>query len=59
LYRLAAEQGFAVAQYHLGLCYEAGIGVQQDLNRALSFYKLAALQYHTRAADKVMKFQRR
>lgn len=29
-YMWAAEQGFADAQYNLSICYEEGLGVQQD-----------------------------
>ena len=34
LYRQAAGQGFAVAQYNLGLAYRRGRGVAQDLTEA-------------------------
>jgi hypothetical protein len=41
-YRLAAEQGDANAQFHLGICYANGQGVAQDLAEAVRYYRLAA-----------------
>jgi hypothetical protein len=41
-YRLAAEQGYAPAQYSLGLAYEKGQGVPQDFVRARMWFTLAA-----------------
>ena len=43
-YRMAAEQGFAKAQYNLGKCCYLGRGVQQDYTEAVKWYKLAADQ---------------
>ena len=43
-YRLAAEQGVAEAQFHLGCCYERGEGVAQDWAEAVRYYRLAAAQ---------------
>lgn len=40
--RLSATQGYALAEYDLGYCYEHGVGVDQDLSLAFSWYKLAA-----------------
>jgi len=40
--RLAAEQGYANAQYNLGKMYAKGQGVIQDYKEALKWYKLAA-----------------
>ncbi|TAH01778.1 MAG: sel1 repeat family protein, partial [Sphingobacteriales bacterium] len=40
----AAEQGYARAQYNLGLMYEEGIGVLQDKKEAISWYFKAAEQ---------------
>ena len=37
----AAEQGEAVAQYNLGVCYNKGLGVKQDTNKALFWFKKA------------------
>ena len=43
-YRAAAEQGYAEAQYNLGVCYENGYGVTKDLTQAVYWYKKAAGQ---------------
>ena len=42
--RLAAEYGYALAQYRLGTIYHAGKNVEQDLKEAAKWYKLAAEQ---------------
>ena len=42
--RLAAEHGYALAQYRLGTIYHAGKNVEQDLKEAAKWYKLAAEQ---------------
>ena len=42
--RLAAEQGYASAQYNLGLMYNNGNGVPQDYAEAVKWYRLAAEQ---------------
>ena len=39
-----AEQGFARAQYNVGVMYETGEGVKKDPNAAVKFYTLAAEQ---------------
>jgi TPR repeat protein len=43
-FRLAAEQGYAKAEYNLGLMYDKGEGVRQDTNEAFKWYRLAAEQ---------------
>jgi len=42
LYRLAAEQNEAHAQFTLGLCYERGEGVAQDWAETVRLFRLAA-----------------
>jgi len=44
LYRLAADQGHAVAQSNLGSMYDQGLGVPQDDAEAVKWYRLAADQ---------------
>ena len=44
LFRLAADQGLANAQYNLGVMYERGEGVPQDYKEAVRLYRLAADQ---------------
>ena len=41
-YRLAAEAGYADAQYSLGLCYDNGYGVEKDKKLALYWYLKSA-----------------
>jgi TPR repeat protein len=45
-YREAADQGYAFAQYNLGLCYWKGEGVPQDDLEAYVWLSLAAAQGH-------------
>jgi TPR repeat protein len=49
LYRLAAAQGDASAQYNLGYMIEKGYGVAQDTAEAIRWYRLAAEQGHAGA----------
>eukprot|EP00698_Gefionella_okellyi_P017767 TRINITY_DN5244_c0_g1_i1.p1 TRINITY_DN5244_c0_g1~~TRINITY_DN5244_c0_g1_i1.p1 ORF type:complete len:191 (-),score=31.89 TRINITY_DN5244_c0_g1_i1:69-599(-) len=44
LYRHAAEQGYAAAQYPLGWMYERGTGVTHDLEQAKRWMQVAADQ---------------
>jgi TPR repeat protein len=44
LVKEAADRGLARAQYTLGYFYEGGIGVEVDVEKAFSFYGLAADQ---------------
>ena len=39
-YRVAADQGDAVAQSALGECFEKGQGVRQDFAEAVKWYQL-------------------
>ncbi len=48
-YRLAANQGHAEAQLHLGLRHEQGWGVPADSSEAVRWYRLAASQESARA----------
>ena len=43
-YRKAAEQGYSVAQFNLGVMYENGLGLPQDYIEALKWYRKAADQ---------------
>ena len=59
-YRLAAglfyplaEKGDARAQYNLGLLYASGLGVGQDNQAALKWYRLAAGQGHAGAQNEL------
>lgn len=41
-YKYAAEHGLAAAQYELAMCYERGVGVNQNLKEAFKWFKMAA-----------------
>lgn len=47
----AAEQGYADAQFNLGLMYANGEGVAQDMNQAVELFKKAAEQGHVDAQN--------
>ena len=49
LYRLSAEQGWHWSQYHLGECYEKGLGTQRNLQEARRWYEKAAEQLNAEA----------
>ena len=40
-YRLAADQGYALAQTNLGICYSTGLGVTQSHTEAVRYFRLA------------------
>jgi uncharacterized protein len=48
-YRKAADQGFALAQYHLGRMYYIGNGVPKNDAEAVRWFRLAADQGNARA----------
>lgn len=48
-YRKAAELDHAAAQYHLGLCYAYGVGVEKQVDIAAVWYRKAAEQNHVSA----------
>ncbi|ECZ6999162.1 sel1 repeat family protein, partial [Salmonella enterica subsp. enterica serovar Enteritidis] len=48
-YNQAAKQGYAPAQFNLGLFYENGWGGSRDLQLAKEFYRKAANQGFTNA----------
>ena len=49
--RKAADQGFASAQFNLGVMYANGQGVPQDYAAAVSWYRKAAEQGHASAQN--------
>jgi hypothetical protein len=51
-YRLAAEQGYSIAQSNLGLMYGKGHGVIQDYIRALMWFNIAASSGENKKASK-------
>ena len=59
LYRLAAEQGFAPAQYNLGAIYFEGLGVPQDHKEAEKWFRRSAEQGIARAQEALDLFLER
>ncbi len=57
VYRLAADQGDATAQFDLGLLYERGRGVPQDYVEAHIWFNLAAAQSSGEDRDNSVKFR--
>ena len=49
----ASDQKQAWAQYNLGVCYNKGVGVQQDYKTSASFFRIAARQKHLMAHFKL------
>lgn len=49
MWESVAEQGDADLKYHMGLMYELGLGIPQDVLRARKWYFLAAKQEDARA----------
>lgn len=47
----AANQGFAISQYYVGLCFETGNGVEKNIIEAKKWYQLAANQECKKAID--------
>jgi len=43
-YKLAANQGHAIAQYKMGISYDMGHGIPQNYKEAMKWYELAANQ---------------
>ncbi|MBQ6237184.1 MAG: toll/interleukin-1 receptor domain-containing protein [Bacteroidales bacterium] len=52
-YRIAAEQGYADAQYSLGYMYQYGRGVPPDDAEAVRWYRKAAEQGHAVAQNEI------
>ncbi|MDY6300862.1 MAG: sel1 repeat family protein, partial [Bacteroidales bacterium] len=42
LYREAAQRGIPASKYHLGYCYENGLGVDKDMDQAVKLYRESA-----------------
>ena len=53
LFRVAAEQGHADAQYSLGQMYFHGVEVRRNDEEAVKWFHLAAEQEHGRALDRL------
>jgi len=56
-YEKSAKQGFAMAQYNLGLMYYKGKVVPQNHEKALEWFGKAAAQGHVKAQQKLDELQ--
>lgn len=52
---LASDQGLADAQFNLGVLYVKGLGINQNLKKALEYFRLAADQGDIRAMQSIKK----
>ncbi|XP_059716508.1 death ligand signal enhancer isoform X2 [Haemorhous mexicanus] len=53
----AANSGDAQSRFHVGVCYEQGLGVQQDLAEALRHYRQSAAAGNRQARDRLQAWQ--
>lgn len=53
----SAEQGYALAQYSLGTCYQTGNGVPKSEEEAIKWYQKAADQGDEYAIEKLEKLK--
>ncbi|XP_044060737.1 death ligand signal enhancer isoform X2 [Siniperca chuatsi] len=51
----AAQQGYTKAQFNTGVCYEKGKGVSKDKEKALYYYRQAAVGGHRQAQYRYAK----
>ena len=56
-FRIAAQMRNAQAMYYLGLCYEKGLGVEQDAAEAEKWIRKAAEQGHADALQALQKIE--
>ncbi len=54
-YRLAAEQGYSLAQFALSDCFYHGRGATRDTTEALRWCRLSAEQGHENAQKELQK----
>lgn len=57
-YRQAAEVGYAFAQYNLGKLYQQGNGVKKDIDEAIFWLQIAALQGVEQAQSELEKINK-
>ncbi|NWR54774.1 DELE protein, partial [Bucorvus abyssinicus] len=50
---LAAKNGDAQSRYHVGVCYEKGLGVQQNLAEAMRHYRQSAAAGNRNARERL------
>uniref|UniRef100_A0A8C3EEQ0 DAP3 binding cell death enhancer 1 n=1 Tax=Corvus moneduloides TaxID=1196302 RepID=A0A8C3EEQ0_CORMO len=54
---LAANSGDAQSRYHVGVCYEQGLGVQQNLAEALRHYRQSAAAGNRQARERLRAWE--
>jgi TPR repeat protein len=52
-FRKAAEMDYPPSQYNLGLCYEKGLGIPEDLDEAKRRYGLSAARGFEKAIERL------
>ena len=52
-----AQDGM-IAKYNIGYMYESGLGVKQDLNKAISFYKMSANDGYKLASNRLIMIKK-
>jgi TPR repeat protein len=57
-YRKSAEQGNALTQFNLGICYYVGMGVTKDLEETVKWLRKAAEQGHESAKKLLAKLEK-
>ena len=57
-YKLAAEQGYAEAQYNLGAMYRGGEGVEEDCEEAVKWFVKATVGGSVKAASRINEMQK-
>ena len=58
-FRRAAEQGYAEAQFNLGVSYHKGEGVPQDDSESTKWFRRAAEQEFAPAKDALKRLQKK
>ena len=57
LFQKSSKQGNSCALYNLGICFEEGTGVEQNLAKAIEYYNEAANKGHKTAKEKLVKLE--
>ena len=57
LYKIAAREEQADAEYELGRCFELGKGVRKDIDSAIMWYEYAAEHGNWEAEDRLKELQ--
>ena len=57
LLKRSALNGYVLAQYNLGLAYEKGNGVEQDIDSAYYWYHKASIQNYKPAVDALLRIE--